>query len=71
MIRTLGTEEQRRALPAADGDAASSALAFSMTEPHAGSDVQSIRTRAVRDGDDYVITGQKMWVDERLARRAS
>ena len=33
-----------------------------MTEPHAGSDVQSIRTAAVRDGDDYVLTGQKMWV---------
>ena len=36
--------------------------AFSMTEPHAGSDVQAIRTRAVRDGDDFVINGQKMWV---------
>ena len=35
---------------------------FSMTEPHAGSDVQAIRTTAVRDGDEYVITGQKMWV---------
>ena len=33
-----------------------------MTEPHAGSDVQAIRTTAVRDGDDFVITGQKMWV---------
>ena len=33
-----------------------------MTEPHAGSDVQSIRTIATRDGDDYVLTGQKMWV---------
>src|SRR4029079_58143 len=35
---------------------------FSMTEPHAGSAWQSSRTPAVRDGDDYVITGQKMWV---------
>ena len=33
-----------------------------MTEPHAGSDVQSIRTVADRDGDDFVISGQKMWV---------
>ena len=61
MIRLHGTEEQRsRFLPRlASGDLRSS---FSMTEPHAGSDVQSIRTVAVRDGDDYVITGQKMWV---------
>src|SRR5204863_361900 len=36
--------------------------AFSMTEPHAGSDVQSIRTTATRDGDDYVVSGQKLWV---------
>ena len=27
-----------------------------------GSDVSAIRTRAVRDGDDYVINGQKMWL---------
>ena len=40
--------------------------AFSMTEPHAGSDVQAIRTRAVRDGDDYVINGQKMWATNGL-----
>jgi butyryl-CoA dehydrogenase len=33
-----------------------------MTEPHAGSDVQSIRTTATRDGDHFVINGQKMWV---------
>lgn len=33
-----------------------------MTEPGAGSDVASVRTRAVRKGDDYVLNGQKMWI---------
>jgi butyryl-CoA dehydrogenase len=37
-----------------------------MTEPHAGSDVQAIRTTAVVDGDEYVITGQKMWATNGL-----
>jgi alkylation response protein AidB-like acyl-CoA dehydrogenase len=61
MIRLHGTEEQRRRfLPRlASMDLRSS---FSMTEPHAGSDVQAIRTTAVREGDEYVISGQKMWV---------
>jgi butyryl-CoA dehydrogenase len=61
MIRLHGTDEQReRFLPRLA--AMELRAAFSMTEPHAGSDVQSIRTVAVRDGDDYVLTGQKMWV---------
>jgi len=65
MIKTFGTEEQKdELLPAmARGDVR---CAFSMTEPHAGSDVQAIRTRAVRDGEDYVVTGQKMWVTNGL-----
>jgi butyryl-CoA dehydrogenase len=65
MINTHGTEEQRRHfLPRmASGEVRS---AYSMTEPHAGSDVQSIRTRAVRDGDEWVITGQKMWATNGL-----
>jgi alkylation response protein AidB-like acyl-CoA dehydrogenase len=36
--------------------------AFSMSEPGLGSDVSAIRTTAVRDGGDYVINGQKMWL---------
>jgi alkylation response protein AidB-like acyl-CoA dehydrogenase len=36
--------------------------AFSMSEPGLGSDVSAIRTSAVRDGDDFVINGQKMWL---------
>jgi len=36
--------------------------AFSMSEPGLGSDVAAIRTAARRDGADYVISGQKMWI---------
>jgi butyryl-CoA dehydrogenase len=61
MIRMSGTEEQRqRHLPRLAS--CEIRASFSMTEAHAGSDVQAIRTRAVRDGDEFVITGQKMWV---------
>jgi alkylation response protein AidB-like acyl-CoA dehydrogenase len=67
MLQAHGTEEQReRYLPRmATGELR---FAYSMTEPHAGSDVQAIRTRAVRDGDgdDFVITGQKMWATNGL-----
>jgi alkylation response protein AidB-like acyl-CoA dehydrogenase len=65
MINSYGTEEQKRKfLPRmANGELRA---AYSMTEPHAGSDVQSITTRAARDGDEWVITGQKMWVTNGL-----
>jgi alkylation response protein AidB-like acyl-CoA dehydrogenase len=65
MIETFGTDEQREHfLPRmATGELRS---AYSMTEPHAGSDVQAIRTTAVREGDEWVITGQKMWATNGL-----
>ncbi|MGY1822629.1 acyl-CoA dehydrogenase family protein [Geodermatophilus sp. SYSU D00079] len=61
MLVQHGTEEQKqRLLPRmATGEVRG---AFSMSEPGLGSDVAGIRTKAVRDGDGYVIDGQKMWL---------
>ena len=60
LIEHFGTEEQKqRFLPKlATGEHHGG---YSMSEPGCGSDVQGIRTRAVRDGGDYVINGTKMW----------
>ena len=61
MIARHGTAEQRdHFLP--QMAAGQIRGAFSMSEPGLGSDVSAIRTRAVRDGDDFVINGQKMWL---------
>ncbi|HEX6756466.1 MAG TPA: acyl-CoA dehydrogenase family protein [Mycobacteriales bacterium] len=61
MLAQHGTEEQkRRLLPRmAAGEVRG---AFSMSEPGCGSDVAAITSRAVADGDDWVLTGQKMWL---------
>ena len=56
-----GTEAQRRRwLPRMATGACFAGIA--MTEPGAGSDLQALRTRAVRDGDDYVIDGAKTFI---------
>src|SRR5687768_8476461 len=61
MINQHGTDEQKqRYLPRmATGEIRG---AFSMSEPGMGSDVAAIRSKAVRDGDEWVLTGQKMWL---------
>jgi len=61
MLLQHGTKEQKdKYLPKmATGELGGS---FSMSEPGCGSDVSAICTKAVRDGDDFVITGEKMWI---------
>ncbi len=61
MIDQYGTAEQKqRLLPRmAAGEVRG---AFSMSEPGCGSDVAALTTRAEADGDEYAITGQKMWL---------
>ena len=61
MLIQHGTQEQKeKYLPRmATGEVRG---AFSMSEPGCGSDVSGIRTKAVPDGDGYVVNGQKMWL---------
>ena len=60
-LSRLATEEQkRRWLPGYCSGELITAIA--MTEPGAGSDLQGIKTSAVRDGDDYVLNGQKTFI---------
>ena len=61
IIADAGTEEQkRRFLPRMAAGELRGGLA--LTEPDAGSDVQNIRTAAIREGDDYVLDGSKMFI---------
>jgi acyl-CoA dehydrogenase len=60
-----GSAEQRKThLPrVVDG---SLHVAFGVTEPNAGTDTTKLQTRAIRDGDEYVVRGQKVWMTKAL-----
>ncbi|RDV39864.1 acyl-CoA dehydrogenase [Bradymonadaceae bacterium TMQ3] len=61
IIGELGTDAQKEEflIPAIRGE---KIAALGVSEPGAGSDVAGIRTTAKRDGDDYIINGQKTWI---------
>jgi butyryl-CoA dehydrogenase len=60
-ISKWGSAEQKdKFLPRLNGDEGLGA--FALTEPHAGSDVQAIRTRAERKGDTVILNGEKTWI---------
>ncbi|NBW75164.1 MAG: acyl-CoA dehydrogenase [Sphingomonadaceae bacterium] len=56
-----GSEEQKRAYLPGIADGSLRLQAFGVSEPTSGTDTLSLRTVAVRDGDEYVINGQKIW----------
>jgi alkylation response protein AidB-like acyl-CoA dehydrogenase len=60
-ILRFGTEEQKKKFitPVASGAAIG---AYSLTEPQSGSDAGTMKSRAVRDGDFYILNGRKSWV---------
>jgi citronellyl-CoA dehydrogenase len=64
-LARYGSDELRRQFlaPAIAGEMVA---CVGVSEPGAGSDVAGIKARAVKDGDDYVITGQKMWITNSL-----
>jgi alkylation response protein AidB-like acyl-CoA dehydrogenase len=60
-LAAYGTKEQQvEHLPAMLGGGLLGA--YCLSEPHSGSDAAALRTKAVRDGDDWVITGSKAWI---------
>ena len=60
-LLTWGTEEQKQKylVPQAKGEKLGT---FGLTEPNAGSDVVGMRSTARRDGDDWILNGEKMWI---------
>jgi glutaryl-CoA dehydrogenase (non-decarboxylating) len=60
-VFSWGTEEQKQKylVPQAKGEKIAT---FGLTEPNAGSDVVGMRSYAKRDGDDWILNGEKMWI---------
>ncbi|HEY6102053.1 MAG TPA: acyl-CoA dehydrogenase family protein [bacterium] len=60
-LLSWGTEEQKQRylIPQARGEKIAT---YGLTEPAAGSDAVGIQTRAVRDGDTFILSGEKMWI---------
>ncbi len=60
-VMIAGSDEQQRryVTPIATGEARAG---FGLSEPQAGSDVMGMRTRATRDGDDWILSGTKCWM---------
>jgi alkylation response protein AidB-like acyl-CoA dehydrogenase len=59
-VHAYGTERQRKMLP--DMLGGEELGAYCLSEPQGGSDAAALTTRAVRDGDDYRVTGTKAWI---------
>ena len=59
-VAAFGTDEQRKLLPDMIGGELLGA--YCLSEPQGGSDAAALTTKAVRDGDDYVVTGTKAWI---------
>jgi len=64
IMRYANDEQKKRWLPGMVSGAIITAIA--MSEPNTGSDLQGIRTTAVRDGDDYIVNGQKTFISNGL-----
>ena len=60
-LARFGSDELRNEflVPAITGEAV---FSIAVSEPQAGSDVAGIQTNGVKDGDDYIINGSKMWI---------
>ncbi|MEC8049606.1 MAG: acyl-CoA dehydrogenase family protein, partial [Myxococcota bacterium] len=62
VIQQFGTDAQKKHYCPKLASGEFFAGAFALSEPGSGSDAASLQTKAIREGDDWVISGQKMWI---------
>ncbi len=67
-VRSFGNDEQRRRFLPKLGDG-SRLSAFALTEPGAGSDLTALKTTAVRDGNEFVVNGEKLFITNAIPGR--